>query len=122
MEPPGKFERAHQPVSCSDAGGSYRRAAGQKYPLKFLNAVQNLSSIFSRPRSTSSGQALTGLDRTGSGTQDFILGLEFLHFWSSELAGGRRFAVFINEQLKLCQPRTSVRGSGFSNPRERSDI
>jgi hypothetical protein len=38
------------------------------------------------------------------------------------LAGGRHFAAIgVNEQLnKLCQPRTSVRGSGFSNPRKRS--
>jgi hypothetical protein len=31
-------------------------------------------------------------------------------------------SCWINAPLELCQPRTLVRGSGFSNPRERSGI
>ena len=49
-------------------------------------------------------------------------GLHAVHlcFWARELAGKRPFAVFDQRTVKLCQPRTLVRGSGFSNPRERS--
>jgi len=56
------------------------------------------------------------------GKERFSALWSFYVFRSSELAGGRDFACWINAQLTLCQPRTLVRGSGFLNPRERSGI
>ena len=49
--------------------------------------------------------------------------LEFLHFQSGEFAGGRHVAVFgLTNSLSCASPGLLVRGSGFSNPRERSRI
>jgi hypothetical protein len=63
----------------------------------------------------------TSPEGTGqSVAQDAVLGMEFLHFQS--LGVGRRTldTLFLAScMLDRCQPRTSVRGSGFSNPRER---
>jgi len=39
-----------------------------------------------------------------------------LQIWPTEV----RLRYLDKDSLKLCQPRTLVRGSGFSNPRERS--
>ena len=43
-----------------------------------------------------------------------VLGLEFLDILDLRIGRRKTFCrIWINEQLKLCQPRTLVRGAGF---------
>ena len=56
----------------------------------------------------------TSPDRRPKVAQHAVLGLEFLHFWSCELAGGRHFAVFgSTNSLSCASPGLQSGEAGF---------